>query len=139
MIEPITKEEGKSSQTASLVHTTTESSDNLDLGDLFGETPESITSTQVEQLISGSKTEFLKDAKEEAIKLVNIEIQKDKSSMITVFGIFASIISFLTIDFQFLKTICDPGIILSFTFILFGMLICFNLALDSLVSKRELK
>lgn len=100
---------------------------------------QSISIDQINQLISDSKTGFLKDAKEEAKNLVRDEIQTDKASMITVFGLFASIISFLTIEFQFLKTICDSEIILSFTFILFGILIFFNLALDSLVSKRELK
>jgi hypothetical protein len=79
---------------------------------------------------------FLKIAKNEATEEIRKQVQTDKSSLITVFGIFASIISFLTIEFQFLRTICSFEKLVGFTLILASLLLCFNLALDYLVKSR---
>jgi len=79
---------------------------------------------------------FLKIAKNEATEEIRKQVQTDKSSLITVFGIFASIISFLTIEFQFLRTICSFEKLIGFTLILASLLLCFNLALDYLVKSR---
>lgn len=61
------------------------------------------------------------------------QIQDDKISLITIFGIFASITSFLTIEFQFLKTVNSLEKILGFSLILFVLLLSFNIALDYIV------
>lgn len=86
--------------------------------------------------IDNAKEEALKNAKNEAEKAIREQVQTDKASLITVFGIFASIISFLTIEFQFLKTLCSFEKILGFTLILFSLLFGFNIALDYLVKSR---
>ena len=62
--------------------------------------------------------------------------ETDKASLITVFGIFASIISFLTIEFQFLKTCYDLKSIVGFSLILFVLLLGFNTGLDYLIKSR---
>lgn len=79
-----------------------------------------------------AKKAVFSDAEKEIVK----QVQLDKASLFTVFGIFASIISFLTIEFQFLKTVCSFDKILGFTLILFTLLFSFNLALDYLVKSR---
>lgn len=91
-----------------------------------------ITSEWVLAEISKAKGEVLENAKVE----INKQVQTDKSSLITVFGVFASVISFLTIEFQFLKTVCSLEKILGFTLILFSLLFGFNIALDYLVKSR---
>ena len=87
------------------------------------------------------KTELMiNTAKEEAHQNAKIEIEKqvqtDKASLMTVFGLFASITAFLTIEFQFLKTIASFHKLLGFTFILCGLLLSFNIALDHLIKSR---
>lgn len=86
----------------------------------------------------------LKDSKDEIIKIVqdaktqiDNQIQTDKATLISVFGIFASIISLLTIEFQFFKTIFGLQDILGFSLVLFAQLFSFNIALDYLVKTRS--
>jgi hypothetical protein len=86
--------------------------------------------------INKAKIEVLKIAKIETKREINKQVQADKASLITVFGIFASIISFLTIEFQFLKTVCSFEKVLGFTLILFSLLISFNISLDYLIKGR---
>jgi hypothetical protein len=64
------------------------------------------------------------------------QVQTDKASLITVFGTFASILAFLTVEFQFLKTINTLEKITGFTLILFSLLISFNLILDYVIKLR---
>jgi|GEM_PF-3636448 len=71
-----------------------------------------------------------------AIKEIDQKIQTDKATLITIFGIFASITSFLTIEFQFLKTLSNLEQIIGFSCILFALLFGFNIALDYLVKSR---
>ena len=64
---------------------------------------------------------------------MNQQMQASQTSFITVFGIFASIISVLTIEFQFLSKIDnDIRHLVGFTLILFASLFGFNIALDYL-------
>jgi hypothetical protein len=86
----------------------------------------------VEKRIKLATGKVVTDAEE----MIRKQVQLDKASLITVFGIFASIISFLTIEFQFLKTVCSFEKILGFTLILFSLLFTFNVALDYLVKSR---
>lgn len=96
----------------------------------------SITIETVRKEINEVKENFLKTAKSDANEEIKKQVQTDKASLITVFGIFASIISFLTIEFQFLRTICSFEKLIGFTLILASLLLCFNLALDYLVKSR---
>ena len=60
-----------------------------------------VTLQEVETMIKNAEIKILQKADHK----INEQVQTDKASLITVFGLFASIISFLTIEFQFLKTI----------------------------------
>lgn len=91
---------------------------------------------EIAEAIGKAKEDFLKIAKTEASEEIRKQVQTDKASLITVFGVFASIISFLTIEFQFLRTICSFEKLIGFTLILASLLLCFNLALDYLVKSR---
>ena len=82
---------------------------------------------------------LFKTAEIETDKKIRQAVETDKASLITVFGIFASITSFLTIEFQFLKTICSYEKLLGFTLVLFALLLGFNLGLDYLVKSRTQK
>jgi hypothetical protein len=86
----------------------------------------------VDERIEAAKVEVLREAQIE----INKQIQMSQASFITVFGIFASITSFLTIEFQFLKTLNNVLQILGFTLVLFSLLFGFNIALDYLVKSR---
>lgn len=88
---------------------------------------------QVKDLIRVAKEEVRIDTE----KLIGEQVQTDKASLITVFGIFASIISFLTIEFQFLKTLCSIEKIAGFSLLLFSLLISFNISLDYLIKSRN--
>ena len=87
---------------------------------------------EIAKAIEDAKKEFLKQAKEDSGNEIRNQVQTDKASLITVFGIFASIISFLTIEFQFLRTVCSFEKLIGFTLLLASLLLCFNLALDYL-------
>jgi hypothetical protein len=91
-----------------------------------------ITWEEVDNALERAKVEFLREAKIEIEK----QVQTDKASLITVFGIFASILSFLTIEFQFLKAAPDAKSILGLSLVLFASLFGFNIALDYLVKNR---
>ena len=110
--------------------TTTSISDISTLEPTKGGEP--ITEETIRKAIEKAKNEFLIATKTEIQK----QAQTDRASLITVFGIFASIISFLTIEFQFLRTICSFEKLVGFTLILASLLLCFNLALDYLVKSR---
>ncbi|MDO8528231.1 MAG: hypothetical protein Q7T03_11195 [Deltaproteobacteria bacterium] len=58
------------------------------------------------------------------------ELYKDKVSLITVLGIFISIFTFISVEIQFLKYICDFHKIIGFTLILPGILLLFLCSLD---------
>lgn len=80
--------------------------------------------------------QMIDEVKKETSTEMMRQVQTDKASLITVFGVFASIISFLTIEFQFLRTICSFEKLIGFTIILASLLLCFNIALDYLVKSR---
>ncbi len=86
----------------------------------------------VKQMIETAKNKAVQEAKDEMAK----QIQTDKATLITIFGIFASIVSFLTIEFQFLKNLPSIEKILGFSCILFSLLLGFNIGLDYLIKSR---
>ncbi|MBX9831112.1 hypothetical protein K2X40_04085 [Candidatus Babeliales bacterium] len=73
---------------------------------------------------------------QQADRRISEQLQTERISSITVFGFFASIITFLTVEFQFLKTVDSFNKIIGFTFILFALLFGFNLGLDYLVKRQ---
>ena len=88
----------------------------------------------VEQELKEAKTEFLREAKYGAQEEINSQVQAVQNSLLTIFGIFASILSFLTIEFQFLSELKDVRHVIGFTLILFASLLGFNIALHSLAN-----
>ena len=76
----------------------------------------------------------------EALEKAQSEILQDyQTSFITVFGIFASVLSFLTIEFQLLKTLKTAKETIGFTLVLWVLLVSFNLALDYIIKSRSSK
>lgn len=92
----------------------------------------SFTREEVTDLIEKAKAEVLEEARKE----LAIQIQMDKVALMSIFGVFASVLSFLTIEFQFLRTIQPLEKILGFTLVLCALLLCFPLALDVLITSR---
>lgn len=91
-----------------------------------------LTEDAVRKMINEAKDEVLVKARNEIQK----QVQMDKISLMTVFGIFASILFILTGEFQFLKTITEVRVILGFSLVMFAQLFSFNIALDYLVKTR---
>lgn len=85
-------------------------------------------SLQIQHILRGKIGEIDAKIEKEVDEKIREEIQNDKASLITIFGTFASLLAFLTIEFQFLKTLENTYQIISFT--LFGLLASFNLILD---------
>lgn len=102
----------------------------------IGQSPQTLTTSVNETWVKDQIATAKKEVREDTDKAIREQVQTDKASLITVFGIFASVISFLTIEFQFLKTLCSFEKILGFTLILFALLFGFNVALDYLVKSR---
>jgi len=61
---------------------------------------------------------------------ISEEISVDKASLFTVFGIFASIVTFVSVEIQILKVICDFWNIAGFSMIVLSSLLMFILLLD---------
>jgi len=89
-------------------------------------------------LVSGKEQQSFqvseKEWKEFVSNHVKDEIQKeikfDKASLFTVFGIFASIVTFVSIEIQILRTVCDFWNVVGFSIISLGSLLTFILILD---------
>ncbi len=65
------------------------------------------------------------------------QLKGEKETFVTTFGLFASILAFLTIEFQFLKTLYSWEKIVGFSLILWALLLGFNIALDLLTQGRS--
>ena len=63
-------------------------------------------------------------------KEIEKEIAVDKASLFTVFGVFASIVTFVSVEIQILKIICDFWNIAGFSLIILASLLMFILLLD---------
>lgn len=86
----------------------------------------------VEKMIQAAKDDAIRHANSK----IDEQMQKAQDSFITVFGIFSSVLSFLTIEFQFLRTLSHVDQIVGFSLLLFALLLSFNLALDYMVARR---
>lgn len=113
------------------------------------------TKSEVVELVQKAKEEVLEEGRKElaeeigrteekinriaddAKKEMAGQIQTDKISLITIFGVFASVLSFLTIEIQILKGLeSSLKEKLGFSFVLGALLLIFPIALDYLVASR---
>ena len=88
---------------------------------------------QINELIAQSKKEILEEARNDIIKL----IEMDKISYIAIFGIFSSILFFLSTEIQFLKTMNNPLQIAGFSLVLLASLLFFNLSLNFIAKNKK--
>lgn len=95
------------------------------------EKPEELTAEMVQSLIEDAKNEFRKETKE-----IEKQVLLERASLITIFGLFASITSFLIIEFQCLKTVSSIWGIVGFSCVIFALLLGFNIGLDYLIKSR---
>jgi len=72
---------------------------------------------------------FIEDGIEETKAGIK-EIKRDKISFITILGIFVAIFTFISVEIQVFRYICDFHKIIGFTFILPGILLLFISLLD---------
>lgn len=114
------------------ITTTTESQTQSTIGTV----PQDLTESASQEWVKEQIELKFREARDESKKDIDKQVQIDKASLITVFGVFASIISFLTVEFQFLKTLCSMEKVLGFTLILFSLLLGFNICLDYVVRSR---
>lgn len=89
------------------------------------------------------KTEALEQLKKDIYELkqkvdqVNKQASEIMTNLLVIFGIFASILSFLTIEFGLLKKLTKPKEIAGFSCILFSLMLGFNLSLVSLAKTNN--
>lgn len=86
----------------------------------------------IDQELAVAKQEVLNQAKATAQEEISKQIQTAQAFYMTVFGIFASILSLLTVEFQFLSKLERPAHIAGLTMILLASLLGFNITLDCL-------
>jgi hypothetical protein len=78
-------------------------------GETFNETfseKEKIVSPAEKAKID-TKATIVYETMVDRIKILEKKFETDKTSLLMVFGIFASIVTFLSIEIQILKNICD--------------------------------
>lgn len=63
--------------------------------------------------------------------------ESEKNSLISIFWIFASVVTFLSIEVQILKSVCSIFSIISISLLLFSAILLFNLLLNYLISDWE--
>lgn len=83
---------------------------------------------------------MVKEAMDAVLDLAKREIetqmQNERISLITIFGIFASIISFLTVEVQCFKAATSLWDIVGFCCVIFALLLGFNIGLDYMIKTR---
>ena len=105
-----------------------------------------ITNGEEKKVVSGEEKKVVSGEEKSAFQVsekewkdfvsshVKEEIQKeikfDKASLFTVFGIFASIVTFVSVEIQILKILCDVWDIIGFSIIILASLLTFILILD---------
>lgn len=83
--------------------------------------------TQPLQVTEDQLRGLVKDHVKEEIQK---EIKFDKASLFTVFGIFAAIVTFISIEIQLLRTLCGFWSVVGFSIIILASLLTFVLLLD---------
>src|ERR1700746_2248553 len=91
-----------------------------------------LTYEEVEKLIEDAKEDMIRRANEK----IDLQIQKTQDSLLTIFGIFGSVLALLTIEFQFFKEKLPVMHVAGLTLILFSLLLSFVLALDYIITSR---
>jgi hypothetical protein len=91
-----------------------------------------ITRDEVKKMLDETKAEI----REETKKDIERQVQLDRASLLTVFGVFASIIGFFNFEVHFLKTVKSLWDIVGFSCIMCALLISFNIVLDYLMQSR---
>lgn len=89
------------------------------------------------EVTSDSASKFLSNQGERIDKLEDTfekRLSTNTTNLITVFGIFASIVTFLSIEIQIFKNICDPSRLLGFNLIVLASLLSFILILHLIAS-----
>lgn len=89
-----------------------------------------VVSNEGKQTFAVSKDELKVIVKDHVKDEIQKEIKYDKASLFTVFGIFASIVTFVSIEIQILKTLCDFWNVVGFSIIILASLLSFILILD---------
>jgi len=89
-----------------------------------------VVSDEGRQFFEVTETELNGLIKDHVKDEIQREIKFDKASLFTVFGIFASIVTFVSIEIQILKTLCDFWNIIGFSIIILACLLTFILILD---------
>lgn len=100
-----------------------------------------------EELLQGENTSPIGVSKKEAEGIIKDAVEArvhqildtyeqriatDKASIISVFGVFASVVAFVSFEIQAFKTLCTYSKLAGFTLILLGSLLTFNLILHYL-------
>ena len=82
------------------------------------------------QITEYVKKEVTKTVKKVVEKKVNQELVHDKATLFTVFGIFASIVTFTSIEIQILKNTCSSSKITGLSLTILSSLLLFIFVLD---------
>ncbi len=72
-----------------------------------------------------------------SLNALNEQIEKQKTDVISVIGVFAGLITFLTVEFQFLKTIHSGERVIGFSMLFWALLISFNIVLVFLLDSSQ--
>lgn len=80
--------------------------------------------------------ELMEQVKSEFRKETERQVLLERASLITIFGLFASITSFLIVEFQCLKAVNGVWEIVGFSCTAFALLLGFNIGLDYLIKSR---
>lgn len=99
---------------------------------------EKLTSKETQSLINKQVAEQVNDD----LKSFKDTLATDKASLISVFGLFASIVSFLLVQVQVFKYICSVEKIIGLSIIMISSLLFLNLSLHDIACKwinKEIK
>ena len=115
-------------------------------------TSSGLSSEQVSEIIKGlieinkreieeykKKTDKQINEQEKEIEKIKEETKTIKIDFIAVIGIFVSIFTFISIEIQILKYVCDFWRIAGFSLIIFGSLSSFVILVHSIFSQKEIK
>ena len=89
-----------------------------------------VVSDEGKQTVAVTENELKVLVKDHVKSEIQKEIKFDKASLFTIFGIFASIVTFVSIEIQILKTLCDFWNVIGFSIIILASLLTFILILD---------
>lgn len=92
---------------------------------------------ELTEIKSDSASKLLSRQDEKIDKLEDVfekRLSANTTNLITVFGIFASIVTFLSIEIQIFKNICDPYRLLGFSLVILASLLSFIFILHLIAS-----